>query len=201
MLAWSVRLQMFEAVDRLLNGRQMALGQPPHHHVTLLKLLEPLVAAAVKALVHGLPDKPLERCDVPPYRHVHSHAWIAGVGPRVGGVAAIVLVAPHEALAALGEPVDEGQVVDKIRHLRIADLEANAPDVQLREVVVGRLLHRLPRCNGFYGIAPTGVVDAGLARIFVDAPLDLRTEVAEQALHRPDRTVTEGADGVALDLL
>src|SRR5271155_99595 len=36
--------------------------------------------------------------------------------------------------------------------------------------------------------------------IFVDAPLDLRPEMPQQALHRPRRAVTEGADGVAFDL-
>src|SRR4051812_27004554 len=38
-------------------------------------------------------------------------------------------------------------------------------------------------------------------RILVDAPLDLRAEVAQQALHRPGRAITEGANGVPLDLL
>src|SRR5882757_9436682 len=37
-------------------------------------------------------------------------------------------------------------------------------------------------------------------RVFVDAPLDLGTEVADEALHRPGGAVAEGADGVALDL-
>src|SRR5947209_2905016 len=38
-------------------------------------------------------------------------------------------------------------------------------------------------------------------RIFVDAPLDLGAEVAQQPLHRPRRTVAERANRVALDLL
>src|SRR5580704_6523087 len=42
---------------------------------------------------------------------------------------------------------------------------------------------------------------ARVGRIFVDAPLDLGAEVAQQPLHRPGRAVAEGADGVALDLL
>src|ERR1043165_677265 len=37
-------------------------------------------------------------------------------------------------------------------------------------------------------------------RILVDAPLDLGAEVAQEALHRPGRTVAERADGMALDL-
>src|SRR5260221_12731351 len=41
----------------------------------------------------------------------------------------------------------------------------------------------------------------GIARIFVDAPLDLGPEVPQQALHRPGGAVAESADGVAFDLL
>ena len=40
-----------------------------------------------------------------------------------------------------------------------------------------------------------------VARVFVDAPLDLRPEVPQQALHRPRRAVAECADGVTFDLL
>src|SRR4051794_34416294 len=40
-----------------------------------------------------------------------------------------------------------------------------------------------------------------ICSVFVDAPLNLRTEVAQQALYGPGRAVAEGADGVALDLL
>src|SRR6476620_4555746 len=36
---------------------------------------------------------------------------------------------------------------------------------------------------------------------FVDATLDLRTEMPDQALDRPSRRVAERADGVTLDLL
>src|SRR4051794_341128 len=40
-----------------------------------------------------------------------------------------------------------------------------------------------------------------VCRILVDAALDLRAEVAQQALHRPGGAVTKGANGVPLDLL
>src|SRR6202158_1040268 len=46
-----------------------------------------------------------------------------------------------------------------------------------------------------------GLVRIGIARIFVDAPLDLWPEMPQQALHRPGGAIAEGADGVALDLL
>src|SRR5712671_6625191 len=50
------------------------------------------------------------------------------------------------------------------------------------------------------GIENAGIVDIGLARILIDALLDLVTEMRDQALDRPRRGVTERADGVALDL-
>src|SRR5512140_713142 len=40
----------------------------------------------------------------------------------------------------------------------------------------------------------------GIGRVLVDAPLDLGTEVPQQALHRPGGAVAEGADGVTFDL-
>src|SRR5882757_8897873 len=49
-------------------------------------------------------------------------------------------------------------------------------------------------------IENAGVVDIRLVRIPVDALLDLVTEMRDQALDRPRRSVTERADGVALDL-
>ena len=51
------------------------------------------------------------------------------------------------------------------------------------------------------GIANTRVIDIGLMRIFVDARLDLVTEMRDQALDRPGRGVAQRADGVTLDLL
>src|SRR4051794_34080888 len=40
-----------------------------------------------------------------------------------------------------------------------------------------------------------------IAGVFVDAPFDLRTEMPNEALHRPGGAVAERADGVPLDLL
>src|ERR1700688_1743656 len=50
------------------------------------------------------------------------------------------------------------------------------------------------------GVKNAGVVDVGFPRIFVDALLDLVTEMRDQALDRPRRGIAERADGVALDL-
>src|SRR5580704_13707611 len=40
-----------------------------------------------------------------------------------------------------------------------------------------------------------------ISGILIDAPLDLRPEMAQQTLNRPRRPVAEGTDRVALDLL
>src|SRR5882724_6905225 len=50
------------------------------------------------------------------------------------------------------------------------------------------------------GIKNARVVDVGLARIFVDARLDLVAEMRDQALDRPGRGIAKRADGVTLDL-
>src|SRR4051812_21143495 len=55
-----------------------------------------------------------------------------------------------------------------------------------------RLRHRVTHTN---------VVDGHARRVFVDAPLDLGAEMAQQSLYRPSRAVAERADGMALDLL
>ena len=72
-LARTVLLQMLKPLDRLRDGRPMSGRHPPHHEIALVHRLEPFVAAAVEALVHGLPDVLLERLDVLPDRHVHGH--------------------------------------------------------------------------------------------------------------------------------
>src|SRR5450631_2941316 len=46
-----------------------------------------------------------------------------------------------------------------------------------------------------------GIIDIRFMRVLIDAFLDLMTEMRDQALDRPCRSVAEGADGVALDLL
>src|SRR6185437_14963091 len=48
---------------------------------------------------------------------------------------------------------------------------------------------------------PHRAVGVGVTRIFVDAPLDLGTEMPQQALYRPGGAVAEGANGVTFDLL
>src|SRR6476661_11227060 len=59
----------------------------------------------------------------------------------------------------------------------------------------------LLRRNHVRGIEDSGIVDIRFPRIFVDARLDLVTEMRDQALDRPRRRIAERAYGVALDLL
>src|SRR6476660_980973 len=50
-----------------------------------------------------------------------------------------------------------------------------------------------------HGVARAEI--GGTRGVFFDAALDLRTEMPQQALHRPGGAVAEGTDRVALDLL
>ena len=102
-------------------------------------MLEPFRAAAVKLLVNGLVDKALERLDVLPDRQVDGDLWI-GIGPRAGGVAALVDITPDETRRALGQAVHPRQIVREICHTWIVDLVSNAADVQLRKMMIGWLL-------------------------------------------------------------
>src|SRR5215472_7523836 len=102
-------------------------------------MLEPVGAAAIEALVHGLKDKVLECAHALPHRHVDDDAWI-GIGPRVGGITAVVDIAPDEAWAALGEAIHQSQVVGEIRHPWIVEVVADATDIQFGKMMIGGLL-------------------------------------------------------------
>ena len=102
-------------------------------------MLEPFRAAAVKLLVNGLVDKALERLDVLPDRQVDGDLWI-GIGPRAGGVAALVDITPDETWRALGQAVHQCEIVREVCHPWIVDLVSNAADVQLRKMMIGWLL-------------------------------------------------------------
>src|SRR5262249_62268501 len=96
--------------------------------------LGPLGRAAVESLVDRLPDEPRERRDAVPYRQVDRHARIAGERAGVDGACAVVLIAPDKSWAAPGQAVHEREVVDEVRHTRIADFIAQAANVELREM-------------------------------------------------------------------
>src|SRR5882724_6176975 len=60
-IAWTMLLQMPDARDSLLDARAMAGRHPPQQDGRPFKMLEPIGAAAIEALVHRLPDKALKR--------------------------------------------------------------------------------------------------------------------------------------------
>ena len=109
-------------------------------------MLKPFRAAAVKLLVNGLVDKALERFDVLPDGQVDGDLWIA-IGPRAGGVAALVYMAPDETRCALGQAVHPREIVREICHTWIVNLVSNAADVQLCKMMIWRLL------QGFHSVA------------------------------------------------
>ena len=138
----TVLLQMFEPAHRVLDAWSAAGRHPPHYEILLLEVLEPFDTSAVKPLVDGLVDKMFKRVHALPHRQIDSYAGI-GVRPRASRVAAFVDIAPNEAGCPLGEPVHQRQIVREVRHARILDLVANAPNVQLREMMIRWLLQRV----------------------------------------------------------
>src|SRR6185437_13560074 len=140
MIARSVFFEVLQPRDRLFHARPVSHRHPPHHEVSLLEMLEPFRAATVKTFMNGLINEALERLDALPHRHIDGDARI-GIGPRAGGIAAVVDETPDEAGRAFGQPVDQPEVIGEIGHARIVDLVADAADVQLRQMMIRRLLH------------------------------------------------------------
>ena len=191
MVARTVRREIFEPLFRLVHRRQMTGRNPPHDEMRSFHLVEPFLAAAVEALVHGLPHVALKRFDAFPHRQIDRHLRI-GERPKIGGVAAVVLQPPDKPLAALGQAVHQIEIVHEIGHARIVGRIAQAADIELREM--SDCVHRS------HSAATADRLGMRVGGVFVDAPLDLRPEMPQQALHRPGRAVAEGADGVAFDL-
>jgi hypothetical protein len=130
--------QMLQARDSLLDARPMAGRHPPQHDRWPVKMLEPIGAAAIEALMDCLPDKALERIDALPNREINDDTRV-NVGPRVRGVAALIGIAPNEPGAAFGKAVHQCKIVREIRHARIVDHVSNAANVQLRKMMIGWL--------------------------------------------------------------
>src|SRR5437764_8314575 len=130
---------MFDARDRLLDARPMAGRHPPQHDRWPFKMFEPIGAAAIEALVYGLPDKALKCIDALPNRKIDDDARV-GVRPRVSSVTALVDVAPDKPGAAFGNAVHQCKTVREICHAGIVDLVSDAADVQLCKMMIRCLL-------------------------------------------------------------
>src|SRR5262249_22075727 len=130
----TVPSEMVEALDRLLDCRSVPGRHPPHYEIGSFGFFEPLAAPPIEALVHGLPDVALQRLDALPDRHVDGDTRII-VRAKARGIAAFVLQTPHEAFGTVRDRVHPREVVDEIRHPRIADFITQAPDVELRQVL------------------------------------------------------------------
>ena len=125
--------------DSFLDARAVAGRHPPQRDSRPFKMLEPVGAAAIEALVHGLPDEALQRVDALPHRNIDDDLGV-GIGPSVSGVAALVELAPDEPGAAFGKAVHQFKIVREIRHARILELVFDAADVQFGQVMIGWLL-------------------------------------------------------------
>src|SRR4029450_7807426 len=121
----------------------MSGRHPPHDEIAFIHPLEPLVAAAIEALVHGLPHEALKRFGAVPYRNVARHARVAGERAGLDSASAVVLITPHESRAALRQTVHKREVIHELRHARISNLVAQASDIELGEVKYGRSHGRL----------------------------------------------------------
>src|ERR1700722_7948158 len=129
-VARTVSRQIFEPLLRFVEGRQMARRNPPHHGMRSFVFTEPFLASAIKALVHGLINETFERFGAFPYRQIDRHLRI-GKRPEIGGVAAVVLQTPDKTLAALGEHIDQVEIVHEVGHARIVGRVAEAADIEL----------------------------------------------------------------------
>src|SRR5262249_16519445 len=116
----------------------MSGRHPPHDEIAFIHPLEPLVAAAIKALVHGLPHEALKRFGAVPYRKVDRHARVAGEWADLDSASAVVLVTPHKSRAALRQTVHKREVIHELRHAWICNLVAQAFDIELGQVKYGR---------------------------------------------------------------
>src|SRR5262249_39410449 len=114
-------------------------GHPPQHHRRPFKVLEPIGAAAIELLMDRLPDKTLKCLDAFPDGKIDDDKRV-GIRPRVGGVTALVDVTPDKTGAPFGDAIHQRKIVGETGHARIVDLIPNAADVQLRELMIGRLL-------------------------------------------------------------
>ena len=135
-MACTVLLQVLDARDSLLDARPMTNRHPPQRNRRSLEMLEPFFTTAIEALVHGLPDEVLERADALPQRNIDDDARVR-IGPRVGGVAALVGIAPDESGAAFGDAVHQRKIVGEARHARVVDIVFDAADVQFGKMMVG----------------------------------------------------------------
>src|SRR5690348_8556823 len=131
--------QMRQARDGLFHAWPMAGRHPPQRDGRSLKMLEPVGATAVEALVYGLPDEVLQRGDVFPDRQIDDDERVSK-RPRVGGVAAVVDIAPDETGAARGEAIHQLEIVGELGHAGIVELVFDPADVQLGKMMTAWLL-------------------------------------------------------------
>src|SRR5690348_10178044 len=110
MITWTMLLQMLHARDSLLDARPMPHRHPPPHDRWPFKRLKPIAAAAIEALMDCLPDEALKCMDALPNRKIDDDTPV-GIRPRVGGVAALVNIAPDEPGAAFGNAVHQCKIV------------------------------------------------------------------------------------------
>src|SRR5262245_28410522 len=139
----AVLFQMLEPRHRLVDRGPMSCRHPPHHEIPITRWFEPFRAPRIEAFVYGLPDVALQRFDAFPHRHVDGDPRIA-VRAKVRGIPGVVLQPPNETFGAVCDRVHPREIVDEIRHSRIADLVAQASDIELRQMLPAHFVAPFP---------------------------------------------------------
>ena len=178
-LAGAVGGQM---IQRSLASARVGIWPASIHHITKCGVVQAsrrIRLAGIDFGVDGLPDEFLQRLDAFPHAEIDRHAGIADPG-NVGGVALSSFRA-REAGMRSGR-IDAIQIVEKAAW---RDRPCRARSLPILSCA---------RCRASFRRLP----HAGARG---DAPFDLGTEMADQALDRPGRRVAQRADRVAFDLL
>jgi len=123
----------------------MTRGYPPEHEDGLRRGLEPLPSIAQRADVRALVDILMQGFERLPYRHVHDDQRIR-VDADGRGIAPVRLEPPDESRTPVGEGVDPVELRAETLHDGIVDGSPHAGDVELRQVVAGRV-HAFLQCS------------------------------------------------------
>src|SRR5262249_1873887 len=97
-------------------------------------------AATIEALVNCLIHEAFKRLDIFPDGQIDGDPRI-DIRPGAGGIAALVNIAPPKTWRPLGQSGHQREIVREVRHARIVDLKTNAADIELRNMMIGGLLH------------------------------------------------------------
>jgi hypothetical protein len=151
MLARSVHSEVGQAVQGLDRRGQVALDDPPHDEMRSLQRLEPGGFLLIETLVKRRPDELLELCRRFPDAQINEEERIRR-GQNGVQVVRFVLEAPDEAREALGDCVHPVYVGLELGQTRAVNGIEHTTDIQLGQMVAGRLTHFDMQCSRAYAV-------------------------------------------------